>query len=183
MITSRTRIFVQWLRHAGVPLARPGLLLVALTGLLLTTVFYLALMLTDDTLTQTLAEHLTDAELTPEGLNAMRMGFVAQNFFAVTLLLVGWIGLAKGWRFARLIWLLLLGFAILSDLWRILLPAIPLIVSLMFDTPLSEIPREQWIPVMHNLLVGAAFFVLSALLFLPPIGRWYKALRHATNTP
>ena len=146
---------LHWLRHAGVPVARPGLLQVALAGLLLTTLAYLGLMLADDTFLGIMEKHGADSSLTPEGMALVRRGFIAQSLFLNGLLLVGWLGLARGWRFARLVWLLLLG------------------------TELGEIPREQWLPVLAHLSVAAAFIVLSFLLFLPPAGRWYRALHQA----
>ncbi|MDD3482430.1 hypothetical protein [Azovibrio restrictus] len=170
---------LHWLRHAGVPVARPGLLQVALAGLLLTTLAYLGLMLTDDTFLGIMEKHGADSSLTPEGMALVRRGFIAQSLFLNGLLLVGWFGLVRGWRFARLVWLLLLGLVALADLWRLLLPAIPLLVSLLLGTELGGIPREQWLPVLAHLSVAAAFIVLSFLLFLTPAGRWYRALRQA----
>ena len=43
----RSDPFLRWLHHTGVPLARPGLLLVALSALLLTTLRFMCVMLVD----------------------------------------------------------------------------------------------------------------------------------------
>ena len=43
----RSDPFLRWLRHTGVPLARPGLLLVTSSALLLTTLRFMCVMLVD----------------------------------------------------------------------------------------------------------------------------------------
>ena len=47
IVNLRTITLLHRLRHTGVPLARPGLLLVALSALLLTTLGYMCIMLAD----------------------------------------------------------------------------------------------------------------------------------------
>jgi len=174
----RSNTFLHWLRHAGVPVARPGVLLVALAALLLTTLAYLGIMLTDDTLLLVAEKHMP--ELTSTGQTLMRQGAIQQGLFLVSLLLGGQFCLVKGLRFSRRIWLLILCFVALADLARVMLPAVTLIVNLVLGT-LSEVPAAQWAPLVKDLIIGACFLSASALLFLPPVGRWRMALRQLTG--
>ena len=171
---------LHWLRHTGVPLARPGLLLVALSSLLLTTLAYTWVMMADDTLLRVAEKHMP--ELTPEGRELLRQSRIHQSIFRTSLLLGGLFCLARGWRFSRRFWVLILVFVALSDLWLIMLTAVSLIASLMLGTPLDEIPSQQWMPLVPHLLIACSFLVLTLLLFLPPINRWRKALRQLAGT-
>ena len=176
----RSNPFLRWLRHTGVPLARPGLLLIALNALLLTTLGYVCIMLADDTLLRMAEKHLP--ELTPQGQELLRQSGIHQTLFRASLLLGGLFCLARGWRFSRRFWLLILVFVALSDFWRILVPAASLILSLVLGTPLSQIPSQQWTPLLPTLLITCSFLVLSLLLLLPPISRWRNALRQLAGT-
>ena len=143
----RLRSVLHWLRHTGVPLARPGLLLVALSALLLTTLAYTCIMLADDTLFRVAEKHMP--ELTPEGRELLRQSGIHQSIFRASLLLGGLFCLARGWRFSRRFWLLILVFVALSDLWLIMLTAVSLFVSLMLDRPgsyKSENPMKMVLP-------------------------------------
>jgi hypothetical protein len=174
-MTLRCPSFLQWLRHAGVAVARPGSLLLTLTALLVTTLAYLGVMLADDSLSLFAAEHMP--ELTPEALALVRQGIVQQSFFLASLLLGGLFCLAQGWRFSRRIWLLVLCFVALADLSQLLLPSVSLLVSLAVGTPLGDIPLEQWLPVLKHLVIGACFLMATPLLFLSSVSRWRRALR------
>ncbi len=176
----RSSSFLHWLRHTGVPLARPGLLLVTLSALLLTTLGYVCIMLADDTLLRIAEKHMP--ELTPEGRELLRQSGIHQTLFRASLLLGGLFCLARGWRFSRRFWLLILVFVALADFWRVLVPVVSLIVSLVLGTPLSQIPSQPWAPLLPTLLIACSFLVLSTLLFLPPVNRWRKALRQLAGT-
>jgi hypothetical protein len=175
-VNLRSSPFLHWLRHTGVPLARPGVLLVTLTALLITTLGYLGFLSTDDGL----LKHLPD--LTAEGRAMVRQGGIQHGIFITCLLLAGLFCLARGMRFSRRLWLLLLIIVALADLWRIMLPAVSLIVSLLLGKPLSEIPAQEWTPLLPYLLIAGSFFILSLLLFLPPVNRWRKAMRELATT-
>lgn len=179
-MTQGSNSLLHWLRHTGVPLARPGPLLVALSALLLTTLGYMSIMLADDTLLRMAEKHMP--EITAEGRELLRQSGIQQTLFRASLLIGGLFCLARGWRFSRRFWLLILVFVALSDFWRVLVPAVSLIVSLVLGTPLSEIPSQQWTPLLPSLLIACSFLVLSTLLFLPPINRWRKALRQIAST-
>jgi hypothetical protein len=173
----RSSRFLHWLRQTGVPLARPGILLGTLTALLLTTLGYVGFMLADDTL----SKHLPD--LTPEGRALIRQGGIQQSLFLGCLLLGGLLCLARGWRFSRSLWLLLLIFVALADIWRVMPQAVSLVASLVLGKPLSEIPMQEWAPVLPYLIIAGSFLILSLLLFLPPVNRWRRAMRQLANTP
>ncbi|MBC7617895.1 MAG: hypothetical protein H7293_02695 [Candidatus Saccharibacteria bacterium] len=176
----RSNPFLRWLHHTGVPLARPGLLLFTLSALLLTTLAYTCVMMADDTLVRVAEKHMP--EITTEGRELLRQSRIHQSIFRTSLLLGGLFCLARGWRFSRRFWLLILVFVALSDFWRVLVPAVSLIVSLVLGTPLSQIPSHQWTPLLPTLLIACSFLVLTLLLFLPPISRWRKALRQLAGT-
>ena len=172
----RSLPLLHWLRHTGVPLARPSILLVTLTALLITTLGYLGFLSTDDRL----LKHLSD--LTSEGRAMLRHQGVQHGIFITCLLLAGLFCLARGMRFSRRLWLLLLIIVGLGDFWRVMLPAVSLIVSLALGKPLSEIPAQEWTPVLPYLLLAGSFLILSLLLFLPPVNRWRKAMRQLATT-
>ena len=110
----RSLPLLHWLRHTGVPLARPSILLVTLTALLITTLGYLGFLSTDDGL----LKHLPD--LTSEGRAMVRHQGVQHGIFITCLLLAGLFCLARGMRFSRRLWLLLLIIVGLGDLWRVM---------------------------------------------------------------
>ena len=150
IVNLQSNDLLHWLRHTGVPFARPGILLVTLTALLITALGYLVFLSTDDGLLR----HLPD--LTAEGRAMVRQGGIQHGIFITSLLLAGLFCLARGMRFSRRLWLLLLIIVALADLWRVMLPAVSLIVSLVLGKPLSEIPAQEWAPLLPYPLIATA---------------------------
>jgi hypothetical protein len=175
IVNRRSSPFVHWLSHSGVPLARPGILLLTITALLLNTLGYLGFLLADDTL----LKHLPN--LTPEGRALMRQSGIHHGIFIACVLMGGQFCLAKGWRYSTRLWLLILIFVALSDFWRVMSQAVSVIVSLVLGKPLGEIPTQEWAPLLPYLLIAGTFLILSLMLFLPPVNRWRKAMRELAN--
>lgn len=177
----KTRAFIFWLRHAGVPVARPGLLLLALAGLLASTLAYLGITFWDNPLVQYADQYMP--ELTPAGKQMIATGSNQQAIFLAFLLLGAQFCLAKGWRFSRRIWLLVLFFVALANLPMVVLAAVPLIVNLLLETAPSEFPQERWFFLIGHLIVSVSFLLASILLFMPAVRRWRAALREQTAKP
>jgi hypothetical protein len=173
--------FIFWLRNAGVPVPRPGVLLLALAALLASTLAYLGIVLWDNPLVQYADQYMP--ELTPAGKQMVARGSNQQAIFLAFLLLGAQFCLAKGWRFSRRIWLLVLFFVALANLPMIVLAAIPLIVNLLVDAAASEVPQDRSFFLIGHLVVSVSFLVASILLFMPAVRRWRAALREQAAEP
>ena len=175
MTASRTfSSTLSWLRHAGTPLARPTSVLIVQAGLLITTLIYIALMLGNSSWRNALSASAFDANITPEGMALIESSWIHQALFLAGLLLAGLWSLARGGRFSRGTWLLLLAFVSLGDFSRILLAMLSWLSDHLGQTSGTGLTDSPWGALPAELLVGASYTFFNLLLFLPPTSNWYR---------